>query len=447
MDYQIRCATAHDAEGIFETQVDAFGIADNPMRVERARASAFAHPEAHIVMVDEAERVVGLVHIGDDWINVGKCAVLKGDVGHVSIRTELQGEGLGTRMMRWTVRWLRENGYHLSRLGGLVHFYSRFGYEPFPRRFIEMNLSGVHGGRRQISAVEAFPEPDGLFPGTIRPYDESRDFEARVRLRYRLYGGRSGTWRVPPDAEPPPHPAGPDPDALNWVYERDGAVRAYLLAVESPLEAKGDETVFSITDFAYDPAYPDAAAAVVRKLLAHAAPHEPGRITSRLPFDEMLAEALQAGGVYFERKEIYQAVASNMILVVNLAATLRQIAPELSDRLAGSPVAGWEGAIEVGIPARGACRGGDPTAVTAGEALPGEVVRVVIAGGEVTVSEEPGPVDLALQMTQAQFVKALFGIAGLTELAPARTIDLTPTQRGLLDALFPRTQTGSGPWG
>jgi len=447
MDHELRRATAEDAQGIFETQVDAFGIADNPMRLERARASSFGHPEAHIVMLDQTGRVVGLVHIGDDWINVGKCAVLKGDVGHVSIRTELQGEGLGTRMMRWTVRWLRDHGYHLSRLGGLVHFYSRFGWEPFPRRFIEMNLSGVHGGRRQIAAVEAFPEPDGLFPGIIRPYDESRDFEARVRLRHDFHDGRSGTWRVSPEAEPPADPAGPDPDALNWVYERDGAVRAYLFAVESPLEAKGDETVFSIGDFAYDPAYPDAAAAVVRKLLAHAAPYEPGRITSRLPFDEMLAEALQLGGVYFERKEMFQAVASNMILVVDLAATLRQIAPELNDRLADSLVADWEGAIEIAIPARGACPGGDPTAVTAGDALPGEAVRLTIAGGEVSVAEGPGPVDLALQMTQAQFVKALFGIAALTELAPARTIALTPTQRAVLDALFPRTQTGSGPWG
>ncbi|MGD9494858.1 MAG: GNAT family N-acetyltransferase [Armatimonadota bacterium] len=447
MDYELRRATPADAQGIFETQVDAFGIADNPLRLERARASSFGRPQAHIVMVDETGRVVGVVHIGDEWINVGRCAVLKGDVGHVSIRTELQGLGLGTRMMRWTVAHLRAHGYHLSRLGGLVRFYSRFGYEPFPRRFVEMNLSGVHGVRRRISTVEAYPEPDGLFPGTIRPYDDARDFQARVRLRYGLYGARSGAWRVPAEAESPAHPAAPDPEALAWLYERDGAVRAYLLAVESPLEARGEETVFSITDFAYDQAYPDAAAAVVRKLLAHVAPHEPGRITSRLPFDEMLAEALQLGGVYFERKETYQAVASNMIMVVNLAATLRQVVPELTVRLANSLVAGWEGAIEVAIPARGACPGGDPTTVTAGEALQGEAVRLVIAGGEVTVAEEPGPVDLALQMTQAQFVKALFGIAALSELAPARTIELTPTQRALLDALFPRTQTGCGPWG
>lgn len=446
MDYELRIGTPADSQGIFDVQIDAFNIPADSPRIDTTRREAFDRPHEHIVMVEESRRVVGVVHIGDDRIQVGRSVVRKADVGHVSIRSELHGLGLGTRMMRWTVEHLRAQGYHLSRLGGLVHFYSRFGYEPFPRRFVEILLRGVHGGARVLAASEAFPEPEG-FPGVVRPYDEARDFAARVRLRYDFHAGRSGTWQVSPDATPPAHPAGPDPDALAWVYERDGAIRGFVTAQESPLEAKGDERVFSITDFAYDAAYPDAAAAVIRKLLARIAPLESVRVTSRLPFDEALAEALQGGGVYFERKEIYQAVASNMILVLDLAATLRAVAPELTARLADSLVAGWEGAVEIAIPRRGACPASDPTAVTVGEALPGEACRVVISGGEVQVTDGPGPCDLALELTQAQFVKALFGIAALTELPPVRALELTATERGLLDALFPRTQTGCGPWG
>lgn len=446
MNYELRLGTSTDSQGIFEVQVDAFNIQADSPRLERTRSEAFDRPHEHIVMVEEGGRVVGVVHIGDERIQVGHCVVRKADVGHVSIRSELHGRGLGTRMMRWTVEQLRAQGYHLSRLGGLVHFYSRFGYEPFPRRMVEMLLQGVHGGTRALSAVEAFPEPEG-FPGTIRPYDEARDFVARARLRYNFHAGRSGTWQVSPDATPSTHPAGPDPDTLAWVYERDGAIRGFVLAQESPLEAKGDERVFSVADFAYDPAYPDAAGAVIRKLLAHVAPFESVRVTSRLPFDEALAEALQLGGVYFERKEIYQAVASNMILVLGLAATLRAVVPELTARLADSLVAGWEGAVEIAIPQRGVVPPGKSTVVTAGEALPGESCRLMIASGEVSVDESAGPVELALELTQAQFVKALFGIAALTELPPARAAKLTPMQRGLLDALFPRTQTGCGPWG
>ena len=173
--------------------------------------------------------------------------------------------------------------------------------------------------------------------------------------------------------------------------------------------------------------FPDAAGALMRMLLSRVCDPEPARVTSRLPFDEALSEALVAAQVPHERLEMYQAMASNMILVVNLEATLRAIAPELSRRLAGSLVPGWEDALEL--------------------ALPAEHCVLTIAGGEVRVAEAPGGHDLRLELTQAQFVKALLGIAGLTEMSPARAASLSPTLRGLLDALFPRLQAGSGPWG
>lgn len=441
MSYELRRGTSDDSPGIFEVQVDAFNVpADSPRR-ERIRAEAFDRPHEHIVMVEEGGRVLGVVHIGDDRIQVGRCVVRKADVGHVSIRAELQGQGLGTRMMRWTVAHLREQGYHLSRLGGLVHFYSRFGYEPFPRRFVEMRPSEVRGGQRRIPATEVYPEPTGL-PGTLRPYDESRDFADRVRLRYEFHFGRSGTWEVSPEATPPPHPAGPDPEGLAWVYERDGAVRGFVIAEESPLEARGDERVFSISDFAYDPAYPDAAGAVIRKLLARIAQYEPVRVTSRLPFDQALMEALTAANVGFELREMHQAVASNMILVLDLAATLRAVGPELSARLQDSLVTDWEGELAMTL-----LRGGGRASRAPSQAITPDVCRLVIAGGEMRVAEDGGSADLALELTQAQFVKALFGIAALTELPAARTLGLSARERGLLDALFPRTQTGSGPWG
>ena len=136
-----------------------------------------------------------------------------------------------------------------------------------------------------------------------------------------------------------------------------------------------------------------------------------------------------------------------MILVVGLANTLSAVAPELSARVVDSLVADWSGAVELAFPMRGKCRIDDTTQTTAGGALPGEACRLVLAGGEVTVDAGPGPVDLQIELTQAQFVKALFGIAALTELPCTRGMDLSAIERGLLDALFPRLQAGSGPWG
>lgn len=445
MDYRLRPARQEDAQEMLETQVAAFGTEEGTLRWEQARGYCFDRTEEHLVMVDEDERVVGLVHIHDHRIQVGTCAVRKADVGHVGVRPELQGQGIGTRMMRETVAWLREQGYHLSRLGGLVHFYSRFGYEPFPRRFVEIDLQSVRGGGRGIPGSEIYADP-GEWPGSVRPYDPSRDYEDRARLRWEFDHARSGALVVSREAEAPRHPAPPDPEALSWVYEREGEVLGFLHAVESPLEP-GPETVFTIADFAYASDFPDAAGALVRMLLSRVCEHEPARVISRLPFDEAVAEALQLAGVAHRRVEMFQAVAGNMILVADLPAMLEAVAPELSRRIADSLVAGWSGAIELSFPARGKCRIDDPTQVTAGDALPGDACRLVVSRSEVTVDTEPGPVDLQIEMTQAQFVKALFGIAALTDLPCTRGMDLSPTWRGVLDALFPRVQAGSGPWG
>ncbi|MFW6437446.1 MAG: GNAT family N-acetyltransferase [Armatimonadota bacterium] len=445
MDYQLRVATTDDAPGMLETQVGAFRDEEGTLRWERARSYCFDHTEEHVVMVDEGDRVVGLVHIGDHAIQVGTCAVRKADVGHVGVRPELQGQGIGTRMMQKTAGWLREQGYHLSRLGGLTHFYSRFGYEPFPRRFVEIDLQSVRGGGRGIPGSEIYEDP-GEWPGRVRPYDPSRDFEDRARLRWEYDHGRSGALVCSPDAEPPRHPAPPDPGGLHWVYEHEGEVLGHLHAVEAPLEP-GEETVFTLADFAYAPDFPDAAGALVRKLLSRVCQHGPARVTSRIPFDEAVAEALQLAGVAHRRVEMYQAVASNMILVLDLASTLEAVAAELSRRISDSLVADWSGAIELSFPTRGTYRIDDPTQATAGDELPGEACRLVVDDGEVSVDAGPGPADLQIELSQAQFVKSLFGIAALGDLPCMRGIDLSPTWRGVIDALFPRLQAGSGPWG
>lgn len=422
MTHEIRQGTPADSQGILEVIMDAYEIAEDSLRWPRARAMADNLPHEFRVMIRDG-RVAAVVHVADTWIQVGDCAVLKGDVGHVGVRPELQGRGLGTAMMRDVVRWMRESGYHMSRLGGLMRFYQRFGYEPFLRRFVEFEVPEFSHTRGRVPALQAHPEPSG-FEGVLRPYDEARDWRARHEIRYAFYHGRSGAERVPAEAQAPGSPTPPDPDLMRWVYELAAEVRGYLFAVISPLEARGDETCISVSDFGYRPDCPQAAGLLLKRLLARAAHVAPARITSRLPFDEPLTEALQAGGVEFRRIELHQAVAGNMIQVLNLRALLEAIAPELEERLARSPVAGWTGGIEL--------------------ALPAERCSLALAGGKVMVGEA-GAADLRLEMTQAQFVKALLGINAFAELPCSRGLEAG--ELAGVSALFPRTQTGSGPWG
>lgn len=424
MDCEFRIGTPGDSAEILDLIADAFDINPDSLRFPRQRALAYDAPHEFRLMIRDGRIIAGL-HIGDTWIQVGDCAVLKGDVGHVAVRTELQGQGLGSLLMREAVEWMRDNGYHLSRLGGLMHFYSRFGYEPFPRRFVEFRVEQIQGGAKSLSAAEAHPEPTG-FEGTLRPFDEARDWQARAHINYVFDHGRSGAARVSKHATPPGSPAPPDPELLRFVYELDGEVKGYLFAVESPLEARDNEPCFSIGAFAYLPDCPEAAGLLLRQLLARLAQHAPVRVTSRLPFDEHLAIALQNAGVGFQRIEMHQSGAGNMIQVLNLQEALKEIAPELSARLADSLLPDWSGAVEF--------------------VLPGQSATLSIADGRATAIAATQP-NLRLKMTQAEFVKLLFGINGFGELPCARLADLDRRQVALMDALFPRCPAGSGPWG
>jgi len=425
MGYRFRMGTPADGEEILAVTMDAFGIDEGNLRYPALRALCLSAPHESRLMEREGY-LVACLHIGDTHIQVGSCSVLKGDVGHVAVRPAEQAAGLGTALMRDTMQWLRDNDYHLSRLGGLTHFYSRFGYEPFPRRYVEFPVQEVHGGTRLIQPIERFTEPECPSGALLRPFDEATDWQARFSLTDRFERGRSGSPEPPRVARAPINPAPVDPEKLQFTYERDGQVTGILFACESPLEAREGETCFSITNFCHDPDCPEAPGLLVRKLLSRVAPSAPTRITSRLPFDEPLGEALRQAGVGFTLIEMQSATASNMIKVVNLEATLHAVSDELSSRLAGSLVADWEGTIRL--------------------RLPEESAALRIKGGAVSVCDT-GKADICVGLTQAQFLKVLLGIRGFGELYGMSGSPLGVLETAVMQTLFPRCSTGSGPWG
>jgi len=148
------------------------------------------------------------------------------------------------------------------------------------------------------------------------------------------------------------------------------------------------------------------------------------RITSRLPFDEKLACDLHENGIGFERIEMHQAVGSNMIQVLNLGAIFDAIASELEARLQESLLPEWSGVV--------------------GFKLPNESCALRVDRGEMRACD-PQDATVTVELSQAQFVKALFGLCGMDEL-PC-TMSLTRLERALLGILFPRCPSGSGPWG
>ena len=150
MDYEIRPGTPQDADQITEVIVDAFEVDLDSPRLPMWRGMCRSVPHEFRVMTLDG-RLVAALRVHEAWIQVGKCTVRKGDSGEVSVRTELQGRGLGSALMKDALEWMRADGYHMSRLGGLMSFYSRFGYEPFLRRFVEFSVDEMQGGKRSIS--------------------------------------------------------------------------------------------------------------------------------------------------------------------------------------------------------------------------------------------------------------------------------------------------------
>ena len=243
-----RKASKPDADGIFRVLASAFQLEENTWKWQNMRSAAYGGTESFLVLCKNDE-IIGTVMISPHWLRIGSARVLKGDVGEVAILRDLHGKGFGIRMMQECVRYLQGNGFHLSRLGGLNRFYAKFGYVPFPRRYYEFLLTGVHAGASIFTPeqmVTLSPEEEKL----IRFYHPQKDWQRRNELYDSFNENRSGSmieWHGSP-----PTSGEPDPNALRFVYEEDGNVEGYLFASEYPYEPSPFEAKVTIYDVAFN---------------------------------------------------------------------------------------------------------------------------------------------------------------------------------------------------
>ena len=340
----------------------------------------------------------------------------------MAVAPELQGRGYGTRLMQALVPHMREQGFHLSRLGGLMAFYSRFGYEPFLRRYVQIPVQPILSELKGQRWGDLLMIPDDL-SHNVHFYDPSRHQAGVYRLRRESEAGRSGQLAVP-DTPPPPSTAGPNLSALEWTYEQDGVVRGYLRGSFDLVNAGDAAPAFGLGELLYDHACPEAAGVLVKTLMWRAAHIAPTRIHCRLPYDERLFRALTDAGIAYEVVEMRQSLDGNMMRVVGLRETLEAVTPELGARLrqAGLPL--WKGAVSL--------------------RLPGEQAALEIGEGEVRLAEVSPATEV--RCSQADFIRFLLGIVGFGE-HPWLSAELTPAQRLTLGVLFPRLPCASGPWG
>ena len=115
-----------------------------------------------------------------------------------------------------------------------------------------------------------------------------------------------------------------------------------------------------------------------------------------------------------------------MILVLSLPAILGEVAEELTRRLSRSIVADFQGNIAL--------------------SLPGQSVVLRLREGTVSVTEAE-QAGIQVSLTQAEFVRLLFGLCSFSELHGLEDSPLGVRETAVMDALFPRCPTGTGTWG
>jgi len=412
----VRPARRDDIPAIVEVETSAFRLRERPGRRNAIRNLAESDWRNFLVL-EEDGIVQAVAHIRPDRMQVGSAVLVKGDVGYVGVRRSEQGRGLGTALMRACVRYMEDTGMHLSRLGGLMFYYRRFGYEPFVRRFFRIPIepldSELKGRRwadiRALTPVEA---------ARVRVYDPDRDAPAVYDLLQRFYRDRAAAAPIRPSPESMGLRAPGAPDRFRFVYD-DGAVRGYIDGV-APVP--GEDRV--LREFAVDRDCPEAAGALMKRFILETAEDAPVAIVARIPADPVLLDGLIAADIGFELVEMHQGADGNMVRVIDLPGIFRTIAPELERRLDGLGFCPWQGVIHF--------------------VLPGHEAFLRISKGGVAAVDADVAADVVVRSSQAQFVKYLFGIAGFAEFAdPA----VPPPLRRLLAALFPRLPCVSGGWG
>jgi GNAT superfamily N-acetyltransferase len=359
--------------------------------------------------------LVACARIRRDWLWVGASRVSKGDVGHVAVLPEAQGRGYGTTLMQRVIPHLRDSGFHISRLGGLMKFYTRFGYEPFPRRYVQIPVQPLDYDLKGCRWADLHAIPDAI-ADNLKYYNPSRHALAVHDLRLRFGRHRSGS-PVLDETPPPPTTDGVNLKGLDWVYEVQGKVVGFLRGGHGLVNADDTAPSFRLDDFAYDCEHPEAVEALVKTLMWRAIHEAPTVISCRLPYDERLFNALTAAGIAFDVVEMRQSVDGNMMQVVDLPGTLEAIRPELLRRLENARTPLWRGRVRFQLP------------------------------GQRGVLELGGQEEAVVRCNHADFIKLLFGIVGFGEEMPHLSAELTAEQRLTLGVLFPRTACASGAWG
>ena len=414
-----RSATAADGEAVIRLLSRAYGREEGSSKLDRDRAAFLAHPGDYRVLERDGE-IVSALHIGRHRIQVGCCVVTKADVGHVATLPEYQGQGYATRLMEETVSWMRQEGFHLSRLGGYARFYRRFGWVQFLRGFLEFPLSGLRSRGGFVDPEEVL-QP--AYSGRIRPYDPVVDAEVYARLYRAFNHNRTGAQSLDFPPSPGRSPGRPL-DPWRVVYEASGEVLAFLFAATAPTDRSRFETRVTIQNAGVSPDAPTPLGYLLRHILLAAHRRGAQSVVARLPLDPALYPTYR-GHTLGYIPTLYQATeSSNMLQVIDFPGLIDTILPELQTRLQDAAVPIREGGLRLRVN--------------------GQAADLCLRDGQLTRESADLP---ELELPQDLFCFLLLGLQPVHHVVRQLPHPPTRAQIAFLSALFPPQPTATGVWG
>lgn len=278
----------------------------------------------------EADRIVAAAYLCQVPMQIGSACVDLGYIGQVAVRPGFQFQGRGSLLIQDLVDCLNEQDFDLARLSGLVRFYERFGWKPFPRRFVEFPLQDLKAGMAHVS-LEHMARPSPTAAQRIREYCPDTDRQRRDTLVRQFNYLRTGACvREVVGRSRPLHQERPDQWQL--VYEEQGEILAYVASHVFPYDVSDFESSVNLYDVAFNLNHPQAVVDLLKHVLWAAHQRGASRVTARLPWDRRLFAILRQAGLVFEKVELNNAATGNMLRIVSLRRLLDKIASELTVR-------------------------------------------------------------------------------------------------------------------
>lgn len=82
----------------------------------------------HTRIAVRSREVLGALRLTTDTIRIGEARLKMGGLGWVATAAHYRRHGVCRKLIEDTLHYMREHGYHVSMLFGIVDFYQRFGY-------------------------------------------------------------------------------------------------------------------------------------------------------------------------------------------------------------------------------------------------------------------------------------------------------------------------------